>query len=524
MVLLIAFAVVVGSVGLFWLYTYRVQNRYSHPLVVKLKGLPILGNLLDVSSELMIDNLIKFCRQYGGFIEYYMITIRVLLISDDLIAKEIFMKNPKKFVRLRRLEYATKVLNLEAGLFTSEGSIWSRVRKATSPSFNTMNVVTKFPALVTEMRNWMIRMHKESLKLGPKHIFDMKYETFSFTIRAITILGFGMPFDHPVNDLLLSSKANTMIAKGFKFVLEATVFPWPRWMWKYSSKYPLEVEALEVDRVMTDHFQQIIDYKRQLYKNAKDIPKHQSMIDSLLFYHDDSANTDKSLTDEEIIANMKTFYLAGTDTTAVTLSWLSYYFATRPDVLQKVREEVQQRLFPNDDLHNTDLFSEGNDSLFQHVDFQSLKELHYCQAVMKETLRLKGPASSLGIELVDLNESLTLSNGITIYPGDFVWVSLDGIHYSDRYFENALEFKPERWLIKDQIKLAELEGYFLPFGYGPRVCPGMVLALNEIILGMVFLAIYYDFHLACPVDEIKRVKNFASIPNKMPMYLTPKKW
>jgi cytochrome P450 len=138
-----------------------------------------------------------------------------------------------------------------------------------------------------------------------------------------------------------------------------------------------------------------------------------------------------------------------------------------------------------------------------------------------------GPVSTLGHEIADRKEDLILSNGIVIHPSDFVWINIDGIHYNEDNFKNASAFLPERWLINDEKELQRMESCFLPFGAGTRACPGSQLAQLEILLAITFLSIYYDsFSLNCPVDEIKRIKNFANIANKMPIALVSndKRW
>jgi cytochrome P450 len=70
-------------------------------------------------------------------------------------------------------------------------------------------------------------------------------------------------------------------------------------------------------------------------------------------------------------------------------------------------------------------------------------------------------------------------------------------------------------------KLEQMEAHFMPFGAGPRICPGMNLALYEAVLGTAFLAYFFDFQLNCPAAEVERIKNFACTPNKMPVSITP---
>ena len=60
---------------------------------------------------------------------------------------------------------------------------------------------------------------------------------------------------------------------------------------------------------------------------------------------------------------------------------------------------------------------------------------------------------------------------------------------------------------------------FFGIGSGPRVCPGIHLAYSEAIFALAVLTHHFDFELACPKEEINRVFNFTSQPNKMPVYI-----
>eukprot|EP01031_Cornospumella_fuschlensis_P032162 gene32162-38902_t len=87
---------------------------------------------------------------YGDLTEFYILSMRGLLVTNVDLAREIMIKTPKKFRRLRSFDYATKTMGLEFGLFHANGNVWSRVRRVTAPSFSNNNVQNKFPSVVRE--------------------------------------------------------------------------------------------------------------------------------------------------------------------------------------------------------------------------------------------------------------------------------------------------------------------------------------------------------------------------------------
>jgi len=60
---------------------------------------------------------------------------------------------------------------------------------------------------------------------------------------------------------------------------------------------------------------------------------------------------------------------------------------------------------------------------------------------------------------------------------------------------------------------------FVTFGYGPRICPGLQLAMHEALISIITLMHYYELTIACPIDEIVRELNFVTALNKLPVYL-----
>jgi cytochrome P450 len=65
-----------------------------------------------------------------------------------------------------------------------------------------------------------------------------------------------------------------------------------------------------------------------------------------------------------------------------------------------------------------------------------------------------------------------------------------------------------------------MEESFMEFGGGPRICPGMILATQEILLATIGIAYTFDLELACPVEEIYRESQGTLSANKMPVRIT----
>jgi cytochrome P450 len=501
------------------------KRKSTNPAFVKqLPGLPFIGSVYYFIPANLINTFETILLNYGAFVEFTLLGKSGIVVTDPVIGKEVLAKRPKLLRRTSLMEHGNEVLNLQTGLFMAEGHTWSRIRKSTLSSFSNLNVSQKFSSMTGEIFEWIKRIHEKSVA-NPNEAIDMRKECFSLTIRMITIVAFGLEISDPLCSYFLT-EFQTDVLHFFDFYGESALYPYPRWTWKYSPQYKLEVAAVKANNRIKEACMKIIQHKRQLLKEGK--LAMNCMIDSLIAHHESS--NEKALTDEEIVANVAVFYIAGADTTAITLSWLCYFFSLKPDVLLEVEKETKQVLlkdfpFSSFDSNNTS-FEKKFEALRAHltstIDLNVvMKQLPYMNAVLREGLRLGSPANFVGLESIS-EEPVVLSNGITLHNKDIVFVNQDGLHQNPKVFDNPRDFNPSRWFVSDQKKLQEMEMNYIPFGGGPRVCPGMSLAMNELYLAISILSLFFKMDLGCPKEEVKRITVFVAAPNKMPILFTSK--
>lgn len=184
---------------------------------------------------------------------------------------------------------------------------------------------------------------------------------------------------------------------------------------------------------------------------------------------------------------------------------IQYHF---PEVKAKVREEAERILIQG--RHYKDIVD--------FVTYEAVAELKYCAAIGKEVLRRFGPVPVLSLEVEDLEGDVEITKDLHLRKGDLLWMNIEYVNNHPEVFApDPRAFRPERWLI-DADQLAKMDASFLTFGSGPRICPGMNLALNEMIPAVALFGYYFDLDLACPANEIERVVNFTATANKMLMY------
>ena len=207
---------------------------------------------------------------------------------------------------------------------------------------------------------------------------------------------------------------------------------------------------------------------------------------------------EQCFTDEEVLANVFTLLLAGEDTTANTLAWVVYFLALHQDVQRELRAEVDATLGSNATLTN-----------HAHV-----ADLPLLTAVVHETLRLKGPAPFVALSAA---RDVTLG-GIAVPARTPVFVLLRALAVSAPGLREPNRFDPNRWRSANSGAAAELARSSLPFGAGPRICPGRQLALLECALAISALVRHFEVSLATQ-DEVRECFDFAMEPENLRVQL-----
>ncbi|KAK4485389.1 hypothetical protein RD792_008028 [Penstemon davidsonii] len=183
------------------------------------------------------------------------------------------------------------------------------------------------------------------------------------------------------------------------------------------------------------------------------------LLDILLDISEDE-KSEMKLTRENIKAFIMDIFAAGTDTSAITIQWALSELINNPTILQKAVQEIES-------------ITSNNKKLIQESDIPNLP---YLQSIVKETLRLH-PTGPLIIR--QSNQECTIG-GYTIPSKTGLFVNVWAIGRDSKYWENALEFRPERFMCGDDMDVRGQHYQLLPFGSGRRGCPGTTLALKVV--------------------------------------------
>jgi cytochrome P450 family 6 len=176
-------------------------------------------------------------------------------------------------------------------------------------------------------------------------------------------------------------------------------------------------------------------------------PKLNSLNYSLCNY---AGKTVKTMTYEEIAANIFIFYIAGNETSASTVAYSLYELTQNVKLMHRAQEDIKLAL----ERHQGEL------------TYESIMDMKFIDLCVKETLR-KYPFPLLNRECT--KDYPIPGSNFTIRKGTAVIVSLMGLHRDEKFFPNAEKYDPDRFT--EEMRAYD-EDMYMPFGAGPRNCIG----------------------------------------------------
>ncbi|GAB1604905.1 cytochrome P450 26B1-like [Argonauta hians] len=207
--------------------------------------------------------------------------------------------------------------------------------------------------------------------------------------------------------------------------------------------------------------------QNQANQNCPEQPK--DFLNSLHSMLQDNNNNDNNIK-KKIEDSILEIIFAGNITTSTATFWALYLLAEHPDVLQKLRQEL-----------NDHGLMKPNGRHYPIVTQDHLAKLSYLQCVFKEILRRMSPVGGVYRKVI---KSFQLE-GFTIPANWRVVCSIRDQHIGDFTFDSPMVFNPDRWLeVSDNHSVFD----FIPFGAASRRCIGKDFAKLSILYTIVELA------------------------------------
>ncbi|CAG8627536.1 3261_t:CDS:2 [Dentiscutata erythropus] len=233
----------------------------------------------------------------------------------------------------------------------------------------------------------------------------------------------------------------------------------------------------------------VIKRKKELENGAE---LDSDLLDHLLIAHTlkdpDSKNDDNvtPITAKEVTILMWDVLIASTDTTGNSFSFLIYYLAKNPNVLVKIRKEIDEVFGPDPNVEFT---------------LEKLDNCCYIEASIKESLRIV----LLVPYTTKVSDGVQNIAGYNWPSGTRFWVDNQTLCNDPDYWEDNETFNPDRFLSKNHGGSSELSEFqkisFTPFGCGVRACAGKLAAMN--MLKSLVVLFYRKYNIELKDEKIK---------------------
>src|SRR5690349_13011296 len=416
------------------------------------KGSLIMGVMREFNRDTL--GFITRCRRdYGDVVRSRFLYVTAYFVYNPADIETLLTTNAKSFRKAQSLRSPFFHRLVGNGLVTSEGDFWRRQRRLAQPAFHRQRISSYGDIMVQyanrALANWHDGEHRDLSK-------DMTRLTLEIVVKTLFNSDVSRDADH-VGAML------SQIARPF--ASQATL----KWIADNRLPTPGHYRYFNAVREIDNIVFRIIAERRASATDEGDL------LSMLLQAQDEDGS---HMTDAQLRDEVMTLFLAGHETTALSLSWSSYLLALNPEAEQKFHRELEEVLAG------------------RAPEVSDLPRLKYTEMIAKEAMRLYPPAYAIGREAFEETEigGFRVPKGTQLFA--FPWVT----HRDSRFFERSEEFVPERWTNGAAQSLPKY-AYF-PFGGGPRQCIGNYFAMMEVVLLLATIGQRFRFAVEEEVEVL----------------------
>jgi len=393
--------------------------------------------------------LTKYTALHGDTFRFYFGGVKEAVVTINPVVIQHVLKTNSENYHKSHIQKKRMGHFLGKGLLTTEGEAWRTQRRLIQTGFERKQLEVLSTIMQESLTDSLRNFDKQALQ-GPVDIYPLMMKiTFAMVARSL----FGARLKEEDIDLI-----STAISTVQEFMVRQTIQPYLNPWFAVSGElrkhWDLRSRAFDVLR-------------EYLQRRRKEAPGH----DLLQILMDARYTDGQGMPDELILSESMQLLVAGHETSSNALSWLLYLLSSRPDCVNKVRQEFDSVL--------------GEKPL----SYTDVPKFEFTTQVILEALRLYPPFWMVDrMALAD-----DRAGDVDIPKGSTVVVFIHGVHHSPRYWENPENFDHERFS-KANEKLHTPFAH-LPFGAGPRGCIGGNYAMLQMLMILSVLLRKYDFCL-----------------------------
>ncbi|HEY4184844.1 MAG TPA: cytochrome P450 [Polyangia bacterium] len=409
------------------------------------------GRLFRLFNNDILGGMTDVARRYGGFVRTRL-PLHIYFVAEPACIEEILVKKADLFRKERTSRLLSRVVG--NGLLVNEGESWRRQRRLLQPAFHHQQLQSYATLMVAAIERAAIGWQAGQVRNVHEDMMGVTLEIAAEALFGADLSADAGDIGHAISDLM---------EEFGRVVGLAARFQPPVWVPTRLNRR-LRASTRRIDEVIL----RIIEARRKSGAEREDL------LSLLIRARDEEGG---QMTDAQVRDEAVTLFLAGHETTALTLTYALYLLATNPHCQTLISDELARVLGDRAPV------------------LGDLEHLGYTEGVVMESMRLYPPAWAVGRQAVAPVEI----GGYQFPKGaDFLmspWV----VHRDPKLFDRPDSFEPARW--SDGLAGRLPRFAYFPFGGGPRVCIGNRFAMMEAKLVLARVLQRFRFE-ATPETEV----------------------
>lgn len=434
------------------------------------RGLPLVGNVLDVNPNNTWGSLKKLAEEHGEIFKITVFGRTIVFVAGAALAEELCdEKRFRKYVGGPVVEIRYAVHDALFTAFHHEES-WGIAHRIIAPTLSPQAMANHF----IEMRDIASEFIAKWKGLGDgnnkitlvEQLNRLNLETTTQALYGKRLNNLeGRP--HPMLKAMEDSTAEAVKRPTRPGFLNSLV---------YGGKFKKATAAMR-------------KFGAEVVEHRKANPTDREDCLAALLNHKDP-ETGKSLTDSQVIDEIVSMPI-GSSTAPCLITTAIYYLLKNPECITKAREEIDAVL--------------GPDGVFRHEHFD---QLMYVEGIVREALRLSNAAPGFNIEPIPRADSgdkspVVLGGGRYEVAHDQPMILvLAGVNRDPSIFDDPLSFRPERMVGAEFEKLPKAAHRW--FGNGKRECIGKHYARQWNVVALAMLLREVDFEMVDPAYDVEK--------------------
>lgn len=411
------------------------------------------------------------------FVDLRPVNRPMVLVTSHEIAEQISKPSTlfPTSVPKANLKYLDHVIGTTS-ILAAEGDHWKGLRKRFNPGFAPQHLLTLLPAILDKTSLFAGQLDK-LVSTGEEFALLPLVANLTFDIIGAVVMSVDLEAQRTDDQGEMIQLFSELLSC---YLDDKADFPW--WVIPH-----VELKRRRLGKRIDALLQDIVQRKFAQHQQ-KQIGSNTSRSILSLSFQDITELTPELL--HATCDQIKTFLLAGHDTTSTTLAWAFYELSRTPRVLAAVRRELDEVLGVDTDattIHDRLLAPDGADLI---------NRMPYISAVVKETLRIHPPAATARTSPYGSSLTVKTPDGKShCLDGTIIYNCNSIIHRDPAVYGDTAEiFRPERWLSDAGSNSYGIPASaWRPFERGPRSCIGLEFANIEARVIIAVVARRYEF-------------------------------